>query len=188
MSESRSVLITDLPGGLEKALTGQLIDQEQIFVKLKGAFKEALVCTDRRVIIIKAGFMTGNTFGSDLFQMPYGNVAGAQVNKHLLTGYFEISAGGVQNQSKSFWQGGKSSPEKSPNCVSLNRQLFSVFGEAAKFIMNRVHTVHAGNPPESSPSAADGPALIEKLAAMKERGLLTEAEFAEKKAQILARM
>jgi len=42
-----------------------------------------------------------------MFQCPYANVAGAQVNLRLVTGYFEVSTGGMQNMPKSFWSNDK---------------------------------------------------------------------------------
>ena len=50
--------------------------------------------------------MTGQILGTDTFQCPYSMVAGAEVRFHLLTGYFDLSTGGMQNTPKSFWQGG----------------------------------------------------------------------------------
>jgi hypothetical protein len=65
--------------------------------------------------------MTGQILGTDTFQCPYSMVAGAEVNFHLLTGYFELSTGGMQNSPKSFWQGGtKPTAAKAPNCVSIS--------------------------------------------------------------------
>jgi hypothetical protein len=132
-------LIDKLPTRLEKALSELLEPSETIHIKLKGAFKEALVCTSKRVIILKAGFMTGQTFGSNVFQSPYRNITGVQVKKHLLTGYFELSAGGVQNRPTSYWQTGAGSPERRENCVSLNSaDAFRRFREASSFILSQV--------------------------------------------------
>jgi hypothetical protein len=136
-------LIWNLTGRLNKIIQRNLAPDEQIIVKMKGAFNEALVCTDRRVMIIKSGFMTGNMFGSDIFQVPYVNITGAQVNTHLLTGYFEVSAGRIQNQPKSYWQTDKNSPQKAPNCISLNRKLFDPFRSASNLIMEYTQRAHA---------------------------------------------
>ena len=81
-------MIEQIADKLERALSTALAPSEQVFIKLHGTFKEALVCTSMRVIILKAGWMTGQIFGTDMFQCPYVNVAGAEVNFHLLTGYF----------------------------------------------------------------------------------------------------
>jgi hypothetical protein len=130
-------IIETIPSGLKKSVTATLAPGERIFFQLKGAFKEALVCTDRRVIIAKSGFMTGQIFGSDIFQLSYAGVASAQVKFYLITGYFEVSAGGVQNTEKSYWATGPGNrnASRSPNCISLNRRnMLPKFQQAASFI------------------------------------------------------
>jgi len=123
---------------LEKVLFEVIEPNETILIKLKGAFKEALVCTDKRVLILKAGLMTGQTFGSNIFQSPYRNITGVQVKKHLVTGYFELSAGGVQNRPTSYWETGQGAPQRRENCVSLNSSAaFPRFREASSFILSR---------------------------------------------------
>jgi hypothetical protein len=132
-------MIDALPARLEKALNQTLAPGEQVFVQLKGTFKEALVCTSMRVIILKGGWMTGQFFGTNTFQCPYANVAGAQVNFNLVTGYFELSAGGMQNTPKRFWNNDKSvNAAKALNCVSLSgREQANKFRQACAYIMAR---------------------------------------------------
>ena len=130
-------MIEPIADKLERALGAALSPTEQVFIKLRGTFKEALVCTSTRVIILKAGWMTGQIFGTDMFQCPYVNVAGAEVNFHLLTGYFELSTGGMQGTPKSFWQGGsKPTAAKAPNCVSISgSEMAQKFRQACALIM-----------------------------------------------------
>jgi hypothetical protein len=180
-------LIVPLPSFLAKAAESQLLEDDTVSVQLKGAFQEALICTESRVLIVKRGFMTGHIFGRDVFQLPYVNIAGAQVNRHLLTGYFEVSAGGMQNTPKSYWQTGKSGPEHAPNCISLNRPLFRKFEAAANFIMERVQIASGLGQPARGGTASPIE-LLEKLAALHKNGVLTDAEFAQKKTEILANM
>src|ERR1019366_3020672 len=127
-----------IPEKLERALATSIHQNEQVVVKLHGVYREALVCTNIRVIILKAGWMTGQLFGTDMFQCPYPNVAGAQVNFHLITAYFELSAGGMQNTKKSFWSTNNSiSPAKAPNCVTIaGRDRAEKFRKACAFIMH----------------------------------------------------
>ena len=130
-------MIEQIPDSLERTLRQTLAPGEQVFVKLHGAFKEALVCTSMRVMILKGGWMTGQIFGNGTFQCPYSMVAGAEVNFHLLTGYFELSTGGMQGTPKSFWQGGsKPTAAKSPNCVSISgSEMAQKFRQACALIM-----------------------------------------------------
>lgn len=99
--------------------------------------------------------MTGHIFGNNLFQLPYANITGAQVNTHLLTGYFELSAGGVQNLPRSYWQvtenswhnrealGTPQSPQQAPNCISLVRNLFPAFRAASTLTIQQTQPAPA---------------------------------------------
>ncbi|HZP46276.1 MAG TPA: SHOCT domain-containing protein [Candidatus Binataceae bacterium] len=177
-------LIEEIPAKLAAVLKQNLQPGERVEVQLKGQFKEALVCTDRRVMILKAGFMTGAMFGSNVFQLPYRNISGVDVKKHLLTGYFEVSAGGMQNTTKSYWANDARSAEKSPNCVSLvGADRAALFRQACSFIMERV-----GQAQSISPAGNADLATLDRLAALRDRGALTDDEFEAKKAEILARL
>jgi hypothetical protein len=133
-AQATTDLVAQIPRRLEKRLALILEPSEVVRVKLRGVFAEALICTDRRVLILKAGYMTGHLFGASIFQTPYRNITSAQVNTHLLSGYFEISAGGVQNVATSYWGTGKNSAAYRDNCVSLNRTMFKRFQSAANYI------------------------------------------------------
>ena len=139
-------MIEQIPDRLERTLRQTLMPNERVLVKLKGAFKEALICTDARVLILKGGWMTGQILGTDTFQCPYSMVAGAEVKFHLLTGYFELSTGGMQNTPKSFWEGGnKPAAAKAPNCVSISgSEMAQKFRQACAFIMQIAGQRYAG--------------------------------------------
>jgi hypothetical protein len=139
-------------------------------------------------MILKGGWMTGQVFGSDLFQLPYANVAGAQVYFNLVTGYFELSAGGMQNTRKSFWNTDKSvSAAKAPNCVAISgREQADKFRAACAFIMERVSNRHQPGASAGSNDAAI--AALEKLSKLRDAGVISDAEFKAKKSEILARI
>src|ERR1035437_1182830 len=179
-------MIEPISEKLERALVTSIHRNERVFVKLRGVYKEALVCTDSRVIILKAGWMTGQLFGTDMFQCPYRNVAGAQVNFHLITGYFELSAGGMQNTTKSFWNNDKAvSAAKAPNCVSISgRDRAEKFRKACAFIM---HMASGGASAGIQPSG-DSINTLERLAKLRDTGVIFFAPVQSKKAQILSRL
>jgi hypothetical protein len=177
-------VIEPIPDRLERTLRQTLGPNERVFVQLRGAFTEALVCTDTRVIILKGGWMTGQLFGTDTFQCPYANIAGAEVKFHLLTGYFELSAGGMQNTPKSFWQtGDKPAAAKAPNCVAISGpDRARKFRQACAFIMSRLA---GGRQPYAATD--DALATLERLAKLRNTGVLSEAEFRTMKAQLLGK-
>jgi hypothetical protein len=179
-------MIEPISEKLDRALNLALAPNEQVVVKLRGVYKEALVCTDSRVIILKAGWMTGQLFGTDMFQCPYRNVAGAQVKFQLLTGYFELSAGGMQNVPKSFWSTNKSiSPAKAPNCVTIaGRDRADKFRQVCAFIMHMA----SGGASAGVQTGGDSINTLERLAKLRDTGVISSAEFEQKKAQILSRL
>jgi hypothetical protein len=179
-------MIEPISEKLDRALTRALTPNEQVFVKLSGVYKEALVCTSSRVIILKAGWMTGQWFGTDMFHCPYRNVAGAQVNFHLITGYFELSAGGMQNTRKSFWNTDVAvSAAKAPNCVTVSgRDRADKFRKACAFIMQMA----SGGSRSEIQLSGDSIYTLERLAKLRDAGVISSAEFESKKAQILSRL
>lgn len=162
---------------------------EKIYVALKGAFKEYLFCTDRTVYISKKGFMTGHTFGDSTFKMAYENITNAEVDYHLASGYFELSAGGLQNKPLNYWDNKGNSPQKAPNAISITgTDLRDDFVRATHFIMDKVaeskraHTTPIIQQVTQERSVAD---QIRDLKSLVDEGLLTQEEFDAKKKQIL---
>lgn len=182
-------IIQDIPAGLHEVVLKNLLPSETIIFQLKGAFKEALVCTDRRVIIAKSGFMTGQIFGSDIFQLSYASIASAQVKMHLFTGFFEVSAGGMQNTDKSYWATkGRSSAAQQPNSVALNsRAQAEQFRAAASFIMERSNGAGSVAALAHRSGSADVGSELERLWSLKEKGALSQAEYDQAKARLLDR-
>ena len=195
-------LIEELPRGLAKGLAGQLGPGEVVRIALRGLNREALICTDTRVIILKTGFFTGQFFGSNTYQLPYANVAGAEVRVHLVTAFFQLNAGGMNSTDLSVWNmrwgpngtaPRRLDPARAPNAISLSRRQVPRFQEASAFIMSKVAEAHRPSAPASTaaqttnnqPDALDA---LERLARLKSAGVLTEQEFDLKKAELLSRL
>lgn len=191
-------LVQRLPARIDAVVQAALLPGEVVHIKLKGAFKEALICTDRRVIIAKAGFMAKQTLGNSVYQLPYANIAGSQVKFHLLSGYFELNAGGMQQQTKRYWSAGGDDPAKAPNALSITTKTqAALFRRAATFIMTKINEANspgpadAGTPGEAPPAPdphADVFTALEKLAELRDAGVVTADEFASKKAELLGRL
>lgn len=151
---------------------------ETAFIILKGAFKEYLICTDKMVYIVKSGFMTGHTFGKGDLKMPYSNITNAEVNYNLLSGYFELSSGGLQNKKYDYWSNNSvTDPKKQPNVISITgKEDAELFRKAARYIMGRAESKN------SSVSNADE---LTKYANLLKQGLITRAEYENQKKKIL---
>lgn len=179
-------MIEPVPGRLQPEIAKLLSPGETIEIQLKGAFKEALICTNLKVAIVKGGFMTGHFFGTNVFQMPYRSIAGVEVTFHFMSGYFEISGGGMQNTTKDFWNGiNRTDPKRAPNCISLYKRDVEKFRSACVFILARVGTQSS----LSNPMSAGSPlSALEALGVLRDKGVITEDEFKVKKAQLLAKI
>lgn len=179
-------MVESLPERLEKALQRVLAPGERIVIKIRGAFKEALICTEMRVIILKCGWMTGQLFGTSIFQFPYSNLAGAQVNFGFVTGYFELSAGGMQNSPKSFWKSDAGlSATKAANCIAIaGKPSAEKFGNACTFIMQRVCASHRC----IENRTPDEVSVLQRLGRLRNSGLISQAVFEAKRAEILGRL
>jgi hypothetical protein len=181
---------------LDKALTENLYPNEVIHIKLAGySQKEALICTDRRVLIVKIGFLRGG--GLSFNQFLYSKITSVDVKVGFLGAYFEIGLGGVQNQALSLY----TETSKLPNCVTLiSKKDAQKFRDACNFILQHIEeevkpiqqlSVQASNQTASTtvePKHEDIFEMIEKLAALKERNIITDEEFESKKMELLKRL
>ncbi|VDG23711.1 SHOCT domain-containing protein [Lactiplantibacillus mudanjiangensis] len=160
------------------------IDDTQVMIALKGAYKEYLITTGDEVIIAKTGYMTGHTFGYNVFRMPYQNITSVTVNFHLRTGYFEVAGGGVQSSPKSYWAQDETSSAKAPNTITLSdKYLKDAFTDAANIINKYVALSHQQG---IQPVAATDPAEeIRKYKQLADDGIISNEEFEAKKNQLL---
>ena len=172
---------------INNAIVKADLKKENLKVALKGAFKEYLFADENEVYIYKNGFMTGHLFGSSVYKLPYKNISSVNINYHLLTGYFEVSAGGVQNQPTSYWNhDDKSDPSKMPNAISLAGQdQAKIFRVAADEINKMISESDSKSNVQVSQSTTSAVDEIKKYKALLDDGVITKDEFNAKKKQLL---
>lgn len=154
---------------------------ESVLICLKGTNKEWLICTDKKLYILKRGFMTGHLIGDSNFQMPYKNITGVQTDYHFLTGYFEVSSGGMQDTQKNYWEKGKNSPQQSPNCVTITgKPMLEKFRNACHFINQKITEITNSNNTQTNITDE-----IKKYKSLLDDGIITQEEFLSKKKQLL---
>jgi len=165
----------------EKILKDNLVNnEEKIFVKLQGSFGEGLVITDKRLYVLKWGFMTGNFIGGKCNVFEFGNITGIEIKKSWTSGTFEVLTPATQNAQKSYWGNGNNSAIESDNIVTFQQDKFNLFQEAAKIGREMIGDFHSkGN--EKSTDYSE----LEKLAELKEKGIIIQEEFNTKKKSIL---
>lgn len=171
----------------EEIVKQYITDSESIYVALKSDWQQYLICTDRQVYIIKKGFATGHTFGEGIFKMPYANISNAGVEFHVLTGYFVVSAGGMENKPTSYWGGGVFSDKKSaleqPNTISMASDKYkNEFIQAANLIMKLVAEAHRPMEKIVQKSPAE---QIKEYKELLDMDIITPEEFQKKKKELL---
>lgn len=184
-----------LKGRAQRLLRGTLGVNEAVLASMNGATAaSALVLTDQRAIIIKVGWMTGQTLGGKVVSFPYRNITSVEVRASILSGTFEISSGGMQGPERSYWSVNKSGPANawhSPNTIPINRQQVAKFQIAADVIREQSERAASAVAAPAREATATGPTIpeqIQALAALRDQGVLSADEFNAKKAELLARM
>lgn len=154
---------------------------EHVRFCLRGDLGHALVCLDDRLLILKAGFHAGTTFGAMAATIFYQDVTGIQLRMHLVSGWVEISSPSFQGRERKHMRQPRSSDRdvyKLPNCVPISRRHIEPFREPLAELRRLVASAKL--------RPAGGVVVeLERLAALWRDGLLDKQEFLAAKAQVL---
>ena len=151
-----------------KELPNILWDSEQIHDIVQGSYDSGfgiLVSTDRRLIFVNKGMI----YGLKVEDFPNDKITSIQYETKLLFGSITIFASGNKAVVK-----------------DVDKNQVRTFSEGV-----RARVAAGSFPATEQPSPSGGPTendmagQLEKLAALKEKGILTEEEFTAKKKQIL---
>jgi Bacterial PH domain/Short C-terminal domain len=130
-----------------------------------GSRSAALIATDRRIL-----FFAKKLVGYDLESFPYRNISSFEQEREVLGAYLRMFAAG--------------------NTVELkwiqDRRGLAAFMQTVKEHMSGAVAPSAA--PAARPRPSDIPERIRELARLRDEGLLTEQEYARKKAELLARL
>jgi len=173
-----------LPKRLRRELDRSMHDGEAVRFCLRGDLGHALVCLDDRLVILKGGFHAGTTFGAMSATIYYRDVTGIQVRTHLMSGWIEISSPSFQGRERKRSRQPRTSDRdvyKLPNCVPIHRRHADAYADP----LARLRELVAAAKHEQRPAAAVVDEL-ERLAALRRDGWITEQEFAAAKDRLLA--
>jgi len=164
----------------EKILAENLSEDEEIKAKIKGTHGEAFVITNKRLYVLKWGFVAGSMFGGRCNSFDFKNIVGIELNKGPLTGTVEIITPATQSTKANYWNNQSS---KSDNIVTFTSNKFGVFGETVK--MGREMIEKSNRHKVDYSKKENYLDEIERLAELKEKKVITEEEFQNKKKEIL---
>lgn len=173
-------LIQDLGGRGEKLLKENLSEGEEIKVKLKGQSGQGFIVTNKRLYVLKWGFMAGNTFGGRVNAFEFSRISGIEIKKSLLTGTVEILT--PANSDQKYGGAFDLKAIESDSAIKIYRKDYSIFLEAVKIAREMISGQHIVT---THLLSEDVEVQLEKLAQLKEKKLITDEEFTTKRAKIL---
>jgi hypothetical protein len=165
---------------------------ERILGLVIGNFGQAVVATDHKLLVIKTGLMAGQTFGGKVTSFDYRTLVGVEVRIGWVNAEFEIIAAALSAPQRNRNQDRVKIAE-SPNGIVFANTTSRHFEAMAAKIREMTGAAHgagtAVNPQPTSPApSASVPEQIRALSELHAAGILTDDEFASKKAELLARM
>lgn len=189
VSKDNIISINNNSSELKKIILEIEGNDEIVFIALRGIFREYLICTNKCVYIIKKGFMTGHFLGKGNFHIQYDKITNVEIDMHILTGYFEISTGGLENKRLNYWSSDANfDPAKQPNCIALNKSLVKCFEKARSFILNYEDYFKKENTTLSESNVEKSiPEQIREYKELLDDGIISKNEFEEKKKELLSR-
>jgi hypothetical protein len=168
------------------AVAQTLAPDERVRLVIHGASNQAIIATDRRALVFKKGFMAGASFGSELTSWAYRNLVGVQIHTGMLSGAVVLQGPGQAGTSTSAWKFDGSDPYQAPNAIPLDRPFDGArrrVGELGRIIEEAHRAEQPGPAPTTTDSVADE---LRKLADLRSDGILSDQEFADLKAKLLA--
>ncbi|TMQ28906.1 MAG: hypothetical protein E6K65_11345 [Nitrospirae bacterium] len=167
------------PGKLQSALQENLQSDEPMEVCLNPAAGQAIVVTDRRMIIIKAGNVSGSGFfGVRAKSFPFSQITSVDVRMGMLGGHLQVSAAGTMEvKDREFMD-----MATAENAVTFTSDYKAVMKEVADLIRSKVL---AAQKTSSVSAVRDIASQLADLQHLREQGALTDEEFAQAKAKLL---
>jgi len=177
---------TEILGGrVKKALEQNKKSNEKVLFCLKGSGGQAIVALDKRLLVIKAGFMAGATFGCRVASFYYKDITSVEVNTGLVNGVIEICTPSNQgNKEKDFWAMDRDrDPWKVSNCIPITKSDLKHYQPYIEKIQNFIDDAKHG---KSNSNSSDVASQIEKLHNLYKSGALTKKEFGDAKKKLIS--
>ncbi len=130
--------------------------------------KGILAATDRRMV-----FFAKKVGGYDLESFPYGNISSLEQGKNMMGGLLKFFASGNTVSMK--W-------------IDVRKHNLGEFMTLVQAKMNSSRPTTPTAPQPTGLASHDIPGQIAKLAELRDAGILSEEEFADKKAELLRRL
>ncbi len=167
-----------LKGKLGKAYEDNVLDDERIDVRLQpSAQGEAIVVTDKRVMIIKAGTITGaGLFGASVKSFSYNQITSVDLRIGILGGHMQLTvAGSIERQDRGF-----SDMFRAENAITFTANYKERMKAVAEIIRSKIN-----QPTADLSDKGDLVRQLRELAELRSQGILNDEEFEAAKKKLL---
>ena len=172
------------------SIANEYCDQDEIvYVAIKGAHKEYLLATNKRIYIYKTGFMTRKTFGYSLFRLEYDAITAVQINRQFGgVGFIEVIGLGMQNRENlSYWSSNKGNDAaEADNTLTFGGNI-KVYEEAVSLI-NKLMTENrypSNSINNSTVNKLDKFEELKKYKELLDLNIISQDEFDQKKKEFM---
>lgn len=185
-----------LGGRVKKYVERNINPGESVEFFIVGQDQQSIVALQDRLLVVKCGMFAGATFGGRVTSFYYRDINGIEVNTGLIYAVIEVNSPSYQGtQGRDFWNlGSNKSGDNSPfvvsNCIpidkwSLKKQKPQLDRLRAKITEAKQERT-APNPTAFTSSGSGISAELERLAALRQSGALTDEEFQQAKKKLLS--
>jgi hypothetical protein len=163
------------------AVAAALEPGEQVMLTVPGENGSALVATSRRVLVYKRGITTGSAFGKQLNSWEYSMVSGVEAKQAMTTQAIILQVPGALPVTKAGrFDKGPQSAWEAPNALMVNISNFDrTIATLRRIIQEQRHASSLSQP------TSDPVEQLQRWAALRDQGILTEEEFQHQKRKLL---
>jgi hypothetical protein len=167
-------------------IRAQLAPDELVEVVVRGVHGQRMYGTDRRVFVYKKGWLAGALFGRKVASWEYRNITAIQMDRGAMYGVVVILAAGVSTTAVRYQSTNKAEDAFSVRHAIPVARIWDELEESVSELRKLIAGVRRRPEPGLEP-LTDRAALFRQLVALRQAGVLTDAEFAVKRADLLAK-
>ncbi len=167
-------------GKLEKSFRDNISDNEKVDVKLQTHVAEAIVVTNKRVMIIKAGFIgAAGFFGANCKSFYFDQITSVDLRVGVVGGHIQLTVAGSTDIKGS----GILDMGQAENAVTFTYDYKDRMKKVADLIRERIQNNHV--PETSTQQVKSIGEQIRELVDLKEQGIITNDEYESAKKKLL---
>lgn len=185
MESSHENALESLGRKARKHVNKHLSEGDTVRFCIQGVSSQAIVALQDRMLVIKPGWEAAASFGARVTSFYYRDVTGIEVNTGLMMGVIEINTPAYQGTgTKDYWSTRKDhDPRRASNCIPITKGDLKKIKPSLDELERLVWEAKEDRRPSTSGVGIG--AELEKLAQLRDSGVLTEEEFQQAKRRIL---